>query len=293
MSTLDFKQINAFVNLGNTLNYQLTAKKLGLTVDEVKAEIESLEKELAVKLIQSQNDKFELTELGTSILSVASKITENQAKLATLIADYKEKEKQQAIKLAVVPAFDNYDAASAIQGLAEHYKLTITEDDDPVTQLEKGQSDIAFISYADKLPDDFELISVGEDRLVAYVPARNPLSKKTTLALTDLKAEKFLTLNHQKPFAAFVQQVCSDAGLYLYSVFEGERGKTLVNMVALGMGVTLLMEQSISRNLDSKVVKIPIVPEITQHLAFARRKNIEHTPIQEKLWHDLKELFEK
>lgn len=290
---MDFKQLNAFVNLGNTLNYQLTAKKLGLTVDEVKAEVESLEKELAVKLIQSQNDKFELTELGTSILPLASKIIESQAKLATLITDYKEKEKQQAVKLAVVPAFDNYEAASAIQGLADRYKLTITEDDDPVTQLEQGQSDIAFISYADKLPDDFELISVGEDRLVAYVPARNPLSKKTTLALTDLKAEKFLTLNHQKPFAAFVQQVCSDAGLYLYSVFEGERGKTLVNMVALGMGVTLLMEQSISPNLDSKVVKIPIVPEITQHLAFARRKNIERTPIQEKLWHDLKEIFEK
>nr|WP_233446430.1 LysR family transcriptional regulator [Limosilactobacillus rudii] len=290
---MDFRQIMAFVNLANTLDYQLAAKRLGLSVDELKAEIESLEKELAVKVIQSKNDKFELTELGTSILPLASKIIEDQAKLATLIKDYKEKEKQQAIKLTVVPAFGNYEAASAIQRLAEQYKLTITEDDDPVTRLEQGQSDIAFISYADKLPDDFELISVGKDRLVAYVPVRNPLSKKATLALTDLKAEKFLTLNQQKTFAAFVQQVCSDAGLYLYSVFEGERGKTLVNMVALGMGVTLLMEQSISKNLDSKVVKIPIVPEITQHLAFARRKNIEHAPIQEKLWHDLKKLFEK
>ncbi|MGV3203748.1 LysR family transcriptional regulator substrate-binding protein, partial [Limosilactobacillus reuteri] len=79
----------------------------------------------------------------------------------------------------------------------------------------------------------------------------------------------------------------------LYSVFEGEKGKTLVNMVALGMGVTLLMEQSIGENLDSKVVKVPIVPQVTQNLAFVRRKNVEHTPRQEKLWQALKESFEK
>ena len=64
-------------------------------------------------------------------------------------------------------------------------------------------------------------------------------------------------------------------------------------MVALGMGITLLMEQSISENLDSKVVKVPIVPQVTQHLAFVRRKNVEHTSGQEELWQALKESFEK
>ena len=134
---------------------------------------------------------------------------------------------------------------------------------------------------------------MGTDDLVAYIPARNPLSNQKELTLTDLKAEKFLTLNHQNPFAVFVQQVCAAAGFDPYSVFEGEKGRTLVNMVALGMGITLLMEQSISENLDSKVVKVPIVPQVTQHLAFVRRKNVEHTSGQEELWQALKESFEK
>ena len=59
------------------------------------------------------------------------------------------------------------------------------------------------------------------------------------------------------------------------------------------MGITLLMEQSISENLDSKVVKVPIVPKVTQHLAVVRRKNVEHTSGQEELWQALKESFEK
>lgn len=290
---MDFKQVNVFVKLGNILDYQLAAKQSGLTVDEVKAEIKSLEKELAVKLVQSQNGKLGLTDIGNKLLPLAVETVQTQAKMATLVTEYKEKEEQQAIKLTVVPAFENYNVAPVVHALVGNYKLTITENDDPVSQLEEAQSDIAFISDPNKLPDDFEFISVGEDRLAAYIPARNPLSKKATLALTDLKAEKFLTLNHQKKFAKFVQQVCSAAGVVPYSVFEGERGKTLVNMVALGMGVTLLMEQSINQNLDSKVVKVPIVPEITQHLVFARRKDVEHTPMQEKLWSDLKEALKE
>ncbi|WP_225415908.1 hypothetical protein [Limosilactobacillus reuteri] len=54
-----------------------------------------------------------------------------------------------------------------------------------------------------------------------------------------------------------------------------------------------MMEQSISENLDSKVVKVPIVPKVTQHLAVVRRKNVEHTSEQEELWQALKESFEK
>lgn len=171
--------------------------------------------------------------------------------------------------------------------------MNLVEDVDPMAQLQQGESELAFISYAGKLPDDFEVLSVGTDDLVAYIPARNPLSKQKKLTLTDLKAEKFLTLNHQNPFAVFVQQVCAAAGFELYSVFEGEKGRTLVNMVALGMGITLLMEQSISENLDSKVVKVPIVPQVTQNFAFVRRKNVEHTAEQEELWQALKESFEK
>ena len=171
--------------------------------------------------------------------------------------------------------------------------MNVVEDVDPMAQLQQGESELAFISYAGKLPDDFEVLSVGTDDLVAYIPARNPLSKQKKLTLTDLKAEKFLTLNHQNPFAVFVQQVCAAAGFELYSVFEGEKGRTLVNMVALGMGITLLMEQSISENLDSKVIKVPIVPQVTQNLAFVRRKNVEHTAEQEELWQALKGSFEK
>ena len=53
MSTLDFKQTIAFVNLANTLDYQYAAKKSGITVDELVRTIKALEEERS-KLLSSQ-----------------------------------------------------------------------------------------------------------------------------------------------------------------------------------------------------------------------------------------------
>jgi len=291
---LDFKQIIAFVNLANTLDYQYAVKKSGMTVDELVRTIKALEEELNIKLIRPEGGVVELTEIGAKLLPLITEIAQKHAKLLSVVADYRKKEAEEAIKVAVVPGFANYQAAPVVKKLAQQHKMNIVEDIDPMAQLQQGESELAFISYAGKLPDDFEVLSVGTDDLVAYIPARNPLSNQKKLTLTDLKTEKFLTLNHQNPFAVFVQQVCAAAGFELYSVFEGEKGRTLVNMVALGMGITLLMEQSISENLDSKVVKVPIVPQVTQKLAFVRRKNnVEQTSRQEKLWQALKESFAK
>ena len=246
MSTLDFKQTIAFVNLANTLDYQYAAKKSGMTVDELVRTIKSLEEELNIKLIRPEGGVVELTEIGAKSLPLITEIAQKHAKLLSVVADYRKKEAEEAVKVAVVPGFANYQAAPVVKKLAQQHKMNIVEDIDPMAQLQQGGSELAFISYAGKLPDDFEVLSVGTDNLVAYIPARNPLSKQKELTLTDLKAEKFLTLNHQNPFAVFVQQVCAAAGFDPYSVFEGEKGRTLVNMVALGMGITLLMEQSIS-----------------------------------------------
>lgn len=280
---MNFKQISAFVNLGATLNYQAAIQKSSLT------EVESLEKELAVDLIERDGDTVRLTALGETLLPFAQQIEKGQAAFLRTVADFKQKEAQEAVKFATIPAFENYQAATAVARLTKKYKLTTTETADPYQALHEEKCDIAFFRYSGELADDdIELLPVGVDRLAAYIPARNPVSQNSTLSLVDLKAEKFLTLNHQNPFATFVQQACSAAGFEMYSVFEGEKGKTLVNMVALGMGVTLLMEQAVGDHLDSKVVKVPIVPEVTQYLAFARLKDAARTPEQESLWQELK-----
>lgn len=113
-------------------------------------------------------------------------IAQKHAKLLSVVTDYRKKEAEEAIKVTVVPGFANYQAAPVVKKLAQQHKMNIVEDVDPMAQLQQGESELAFISYAGKLPDDFEVLSVGTDDLVAYIPAWNPLSKQKELTLTDL-----------------------------------------------------------------------------------------------------------
>ena len=73
--------------------------------------------------------------------------------------------------------FANYQAAPVVKKLAQQHKMNIVEDVDPMAQLQQGKR-AGICGYAGKLPDDFEVLSVGTDDLVAYIPAWNHFLNK-------------------------------------------------------------------------------------------------------------------
>lgn len=287
---MDFKKIVAIVSLADSLDYQQAAAAAGMTVDELTGAVSELEEELALSLIDKRAGSVQLTAAAKTLLPQLKRVNDDWQALQEAASTYRQQEEQQAIKVAVLPAYTNCESVSIVDSLGDKQKYTISEENDPYQTLFAGEDDIAFVRCDnDNVDERVDLLPVGTDKLVAYIPARNPLSQNEELALPDLQAEKFLTLNHQSPLASFIQEVCEDAGLYIYSVFEGERAKTLVNMVALGMGVTILPEKSIGDDYDhAKVVKVALKPEVTFQLAFARVKGANRTPAQEDFWQGLK-----
>ena len=294
MSTLELKAIIAFANLSRTLDYNLVAEQSKLSVDDLKALINSLEQEIETPLVeQTAAGDIQLTELGQLLLPYAQQILVAQRYLTTQINDFKKKEEERKIHLNVLPAFANYRGSRIVNAVSDH-EMILNESDDPYQDLLTGGCDFAFGYYdlGDQI-DQLEILPVGGDKLAVYVPARNPISQKESLTLEDLKAEKFLMLNHNQQLYGFLIQLCQAAGFEPYSVFKGERGQTLINMVALGMGITILLEKSVGDHLDPKVVKVPLVPTDTRHLAFARLKHGQQTPEQEDFWQQLRAISRK
>lgn len=286
---LDFKQIITLVQLEQTKSYSLAGDQVEMTESQARQTITDLEQELGVQLVQATPTGVDLTAAGRAILPLAKEIAQGVERLQATVTAYQEKAAAQTVKFTVVPGFANYKAAAVVEQVGQNQHLAVTEDDDPLAELRAQAADIAFISYDGNAEDssDVDLLPVGQDKLAVYVPARNSISQQPSLSLQDLIPEKFLGLKPDLPLAKFIQQVCEDAGAYYFTVFEGSKAQTLVNMVALGMGVTLLLEQSIAEPLDQKVVKIPLVPAVTQDLAFARLKGVSRTPEQEQVWQDL------
>lgn len=290
---MDIEKITAFANLAASLTYQEAAAASEMTVTELKENVTELEQGLGLTLTIDCGETVQLTPAGQAILEQAKQIGSGWRQLQARIAECKEEAAHSAIKLAVLPSFDNYQASSVVAALAKSHHLEENEDVDPYQQLLDKTADIAFVRELDNVDlTKVETIPVDTDKIVAFIPARNPISQRSELTLTDLQAEKFLTLNSRLAIANYIQQVCDKAGLYLYSVFEGERGTTLVNMVALGMGVALLMEKSIGDHFDqNKVVKVAVEPTATCRLSFARLKDAAHSAAQDQFWQQLQKAF--
>lgn len=292
---MDIRAVSAFVQLGISLNYQQAAAACKMTVAELKNEVEALEQELDVTIVREHGDKAQLTLAGQAVFVEAQQISGGWDRLREIIANRKKQAAMTAVNLAVLPLFAGYDAAAVVDTLAKQQKVNVGEEDDPYQALLAGTGDVAFFREIDGVDrDKLETITVDTDQLAVYIPARDPLSKKKSLKLTDLQAEKFLTLNHGTAMAEYLQRVCDDADLFVYSVFEGKREQTLVKMVALGMGVSLLMEKAVQGDYDhDKVVQVPIEPVITCPLLFARLKDAQRTPEQEAFWQGLQQAFSK
>ena len=101
---MDFKQTIAFVNLANTLDYQYAAKKSGITVDELVRTIKALENELNIKLIRPEGGVVELTEIGAKLLPLITEIAQKQAKLLSVVTDYRKRKQKKRSKLLLSQA---------------------------------------------------------------------------------------------------------------------------------------------------------------------------------------------
>ena len=66
-------------------------------------------------------------------------------------------------------------------------------------------------------------------------------------------------------------QLCINAGFSLQVVHKSVRIDTSLGMAAAGMGVSILMEKSIPKELRSRVQILPLECTVESELAFVRR----------------------
>ena len=89
--------------------------------------------------------------------------------------------------------------------------------------------------------------------------------------LKELKNEKFILLDEKTELFKSVYQLCINAGFSPQVVHKSVRIDTILGMAAAGMGVSILMEKSIPKELRSRVRILPLECTVESELAFVRR----------------------
>ena len=121
-----------------------------------------------------------------------------------------------------------------------------------------------------------------DETFVVAVPRAHVLAKRTSVAADELKREHMLLLGPGHCFRDHVLEVCPDAGHYaadaggLQKTFEGSSLETIRQMVASGVGITVLPASSVPVKLprDSLLAYVPFTPPVPlRRVALAYRKS--------------------
>lgn len=288
---MDILKLALFLDLAKTKNYTETAEHFFTTQGNVSKKIIALEKELGTTLFDRSHRQIELTESGKITLPFAKSIVEQYQALQKSLMEH-DTEQEMLLTIYTIPTLPNYLSFSKISEFSnkhpeikiqvreeesEHLPHALTEENNPIIFTRIFQNEI----------ENQETLVIAEDEFVVLLPSKHPLATQSTLHLSELKKENFLLLGKSTNLYNIAIDLCQAAGFEPKINYEGKQSTLILNMIASGLGVSIMTKKTVENLLTDHITAVPITPNKTSYLAFIRNKE-EHSKSVALFWDFLK-----
>ncbi|MDQ0979645.1 LysR family transcriptional regulator [Pseudomonas synxantha] len=262
---LDLRKLRYFLTVAEELHFGRAALRLHLAQPPLTRQISALETELGFKLFDRTSRTVTLTAQGRAFLPYAMSVLE-QVELAQVIAGKLAAGTAGQLTLGYVSSIALSDLFSrAIQAFAQRFpdvQLTLVEcaSGGLGAQLADGRLDIGLSRLLPK-STDVQVLSLGEERLVAAVSSDSPLASQATVSLAQLSTYPLILFpaDYGSGLNQSIEQLYRHHGHPLRPGPTGRQITSIIALVAAGQGVAL-------------------VPDCTQSLM---NRGVTYKPMQE------------
>ena len=252
--TISLRQLEYLSALAKALNFREAAEDCYVTQPALSAQIQQLEGQLGVKLFERDRRTVSLTHAGTRILERARRVLEE----VEAIEDEARALQQPlcgALRLGVIPTVAPYVLPQALPALKREYpelRLLIHEDQtDRLFELLRA-SDLDLLLLALEVDvGDAVTMPLYRDPFLLAVPEGHELATRAQVRLSDLADLELLLLTDGHCLRDHALEVCELSGARETDDFRASSLNTLVRMVAVGTGVTLLPAMSIEAEVHA------------------------------------------
>ncbi len=237
------KQLRYLVAVAETLHFRRAAELSHVSQPTLSGQLRELEDRLGVQLVERSRSRVILTPLGREIADRAKTVLRDVQDVVEL-AKQGQSPLGGTIRVGVLQSLGPYFLPHILPELHRRYpdlKLYVREGL-PAALLERlddGKFDLLFFP----LPvQGAELRSVRlfREPLWVVVPGEHRLAGREAIQRSDLEGETFLTLERGHRLHDQVRALCEQYGAMLSLDYEGTSLDTLRQMVAMGMGLSLL-----------------------------------------------------
>ena len=254
------KQLEYLVALDETVHFGKAAELCHVTPSTLSAGIKDLENLLGVTLAERSKRHVHMTSIGSEI-ALRSKQLLRDAEDIMALAKSNSEPMSGDLKLGVIPTIGPFLLPKVITQLNIKYpqlRLFLEEDlsEKLLDRLQQGELDVVLMA----LPYDtrnFEVKHILDDEFYFACHPKHELSAKKLVTNNDLKKQPLMLLEEGHCLRSHVLDACKLDQMRSRTKLEASSFYTLVQMVASGIGVTLLpklaIEAKITENTQIKL----------------------------------------
>lgn len=245
------KQLRYLVAIEEHRHFGRAAAACFVSQSTLSAGLKELESGLDAELVERNNRTLVFTAIGLEVAQRARRVLREAEELAELAAKGREPLSGR-LRLGVIPTIAPYLLPRALPYLRKAYpklQLYLTEDQTArlLTLLEDGALDLVLMALPYRA-GEVATLPLFKDGFHLIARKDHPLAQKKSVALSDLKDASLLLLAEGHCLRDHALAACrlpqAESG------FAGASLNTLVEMVAGGLGVTLLPDMAVPAHVQ-------------------------------------------
>jgi len=274
---MTLNELRYIVAVANERNFGRAAQRCFVSQPALSVAIAKLEDELGAQLFERGKAEVTVTPVGERIVEQAQKVLEETA-LIREIAQAGRNQLQGLLKLGVIYTVAPYllpDLIPELHDIAPQMPLDIEENltEHLEAQLKSGRVDAAIIALP-FAPPGIVTEFLYEEPFQVVVPLGHKWARRKSVQPDELANEHAILLNVGHCFRDQVLDACPELNRNAAHVTRTNSLETIRNMVASGLGVSVLPRDALTPKYHSRlVVPVPFgrpVPSRRIGLAYRR-----------------------
>lgn len=282
---MEIRLLEAVVAVADELHFGRAAERLGIAQPPLSQRVKRIERELGVAVFDRDRHGVTITAAGAEIVAHARRVLADTERLTRIARGVRAGTHGTLTIGAVGSAF--YAALPELLARTRErlpdLTLRIQEVETPqqVTLLRTGELDVGFL----RPPVDAGLDTrvVWREPLIVAVPSVHPLAAEERVNVERIAAEPIVFFNRDSGPGYWddVNALFHDAGRTLEPAARADHVTTMLGMVALSVGVTIVPASARVLRLAG-VTYLPLVPATDLRLAVATDPAVR-TPVIEAM----------
>jgi len=283
----DLRQLRYFIAVAEELSFTRAAARLHLSQPPLSQQIQSLEKDLGVRLLERNRRNVALTAPGKLFLVQARQLLASadlaRSQVVAAAAGYRGQLRlAYTVSVSFHPTFPR--TLLRYGQIAPDVRLQLCEmyTQAQYTALLDNQIDVGFVRYAPTLPQDarrLRLVVIAQEPLLIALPAAHPLAGRPKLRLAELARDAFVSQPRElaSTFYDRLVKLANNAGFEPAIAQQAQQLNGLLALVAAGMGIALVPASMQAVHLDG-VRYVPLEDVEASMLLAAASRADDHSP---------------